>query len=151
MGQLHIWIYFELQRVLMLLWCYHSTFTFISLAVSKDVRREKQAGVHISPLDTPAPRKVIPKPTHWTSSTSTVKPQRTSLKNKGWFFSCIIFSVIVYWQEAVRSLLMAEIWFIWFCFKAQILWVHFTFFFISFDSRPYQSRHLKWLFEWIVY
>ncbi|KAG1973204.1 protein TALPID3 [Pimephales promelas] len=51
--------------------------------VSKDVRREKQAGVHISPLDTPAPRKVIPKPTHWTSSTSTVKPQRSSLKNKG--------------------------------------------------------------------
>ncbi|XP_077095079.1 protein TALPID3 isoform X6 [Siphateles boraxobius] len=51
--------------------------------VSKDVRREKQAGGHRSPLDTPAPRKVIPKPTHWTSSTSTIKPQRSSLKNQG--------------------------------------------------------------------
>lgn len=40
---------------------------------------------------------------------------------------------------------------IWFCFTAQILWVHLTVFFIYFDSRPYQSRDLKWFFDWIVY
>ncbi|XP_051723257.1 protein TALPID3 isoform X2 [Ctenopharyngodon idella] len=54
-----------------------------TVSVSKDVHREKQAGGHKSPLDTPAPRKVIPKPTHWTSSRSTIKPQRSSLKNQG--------------------------------------------------------------------
>lgn len=93
-GQLYIWIEVELpkQRALMLLFLHW----FISLAVSKDVRREEQAGVHRSPLDTPAPRKVIPKPTHWTSSTSTIKPQRSSLKNQGRFLSCIIFSVKVF-------------------------------------------------------
>ncbi|XP_067312012.1 protein TALPID3 isoform X2 [Pseudorasbora parva] len=53
------------------------------VSVSKEVHRETQAGGYRSPMDTPAPRKVIPKPTHWTSSTSTIKPQRSSLKKQG--------------------------------------------------------------------
>ncbi|XP_026142255.1 protein TALPID3 isoform X1 [Carassius auratus] len=52
-------------------------------SVLKDVLRDKQTGGHTSPLETPAPRKVIPKPTHWTSSTNTIKPQRSSLRNQG--------------------------------------------------------------------
>ncbi|XP_016133657.1 protein TALPID3 [Sinocyclocheilus grahami] len=58
-------------------------------SVSKDVLRDKQTGGHKSPLETPAPRKVIPKPIHWTSSssssssTSTIKPQKSSLRNQG--------------------------------------------------------------------
>uniref|UniRef100_A0A671MFJ3 Protein TALPID3 n=1 Tax=Sinocyclocheilus anshuiensis TaxID=1608454 RepID=A0A671MFJ3_9TELE len=52
-------------------------------SVLKDVLRDKQTGGHKSPLETPAPRKVIPKPTHWTSSTNTIKPQRSSLRNQG--------------------------------------------------------------------
>uniref|UniRef100_A0A672SCS9 Uncharacterized protein n=1 Tax=Sinocyclocheilus grahami TaxID=75366 RepID=A0A672SCS9_SINGR len=51
-------------------------------SVLKDVLRDKQTGGHRSPLETPAPRKVIPKPTHWTSSTNTIKPQRSSLRNQ---------------------------------------------------------------------
>ncbi|XP_073683653.1 protein TALPID3 [Garra rufa] len=52
-------------------------------SVSKDVHRNKQTGGRKSPLETPAPRKVIPKPTHWTSSISTIKPQKSSLRNQG--------------------------------------------------------------------
>uniref|UniRef100_A0A8C1GJB4 Si:ch211-185a18.2 n=1 Tax=Cyprinus carpio TaxID=7962 RepID=A0A8C1GJB4_CYPCA len=52
-------------------------------SVLKDVLRDKRTGGHKSPLETPAPRKVIPKPTHWTSSTNTIKPQRSSLRNQG--------------------------------------------------------------------
>uniref|UniRef100_UPI00062E28E8 protein TALPID3 isoform 3 n=1 Tax=Danio rerio TaxID=7955 RepID=UPI00062E28E8 len=52
-------------------------------SVSMDVYRERQTGGHKSPLETPAPRKVIPKPTHWTSSTSTNRPPKSSFKNQG--------------------------------------------------------------------
>ncbi|XP_056332368.1 protein TALPID3 [Danio aesculapii] len=51
-------------------------------SVSKDPYRERQTGGHKSPLETPAPRKVIPKPTHWTS-TSTNRPPKSSFKNQG--------------------------------------------------------------------
>ncbi|XP_051578080.1 protein TALPID3-like isoform X2 [Myxocyprinus asiaticus] len=54
-----------------------------SASVSKDLHRERQTGGHKSPLETPAPRKVIPKPTYWTSSTKTIKSQKTSSKNQG--------------------------------------------------------------------
>ncbi|XP_043118591.1 protein TALPID3 [Puntigrus tetrazona] len=51
-------------------------------SVLKDVLQDKQTGGHKSPLETPAPRKVIPKPTHWTSSTNTIKPQRSCLRHQ---------------------------------------------------------------------
>ncbi|XP_052001691.1 protein TALPID3 [Xyrauchen texanus] len=54
-----------------------------SASVSKDVHRESQTGGHKSPLETPAPRKVIPKPTYWTSSTKNIKSQKTSFKSQG--------------------------------------------------------------------
>ncbi|XP_057200366.1 protein TALPID3 isoform X2 [Triplophysa rosa] len=52
-------------------------------AASKFENIEKLTGGHKSPVETPAPRKVVPKPTYWTSSSKAIKPQRTSIKTQG--------------------------------------------------------------------
>ncbi|XP_042629558.1 protein TALPID3-like isoform X2 [Cyprinus carpio] len=52
-------------------------------SVLKVVLRDKQTGGRKSRLETRAPRKVIPKPTRWTSSISAIKPQKSSLRNQG--------------------------------------------------------------------
>nr|XP_055027483.1 protein TALPID3 isoform X1 [Misgurnus anguillicaudatus]XP_055027484.1 protein TALPID3 isoform X1 [Misgurnus anguillicaudatus] len=52
-------------------------------ATSKVESREKRTGGHKSPMETPAPRKVVPKPTHWATGTKPIKLQGTSLKIKG--------------------------------------------------------------------
>lgn len=64
------------------------TFIFYFSLASKFENREKLTGGHKSPMETPAPRKVVPKPTHWTSSSKAIKPQRTSFKTQGEFFDC---------------------------------------------------------------
>ncbi|XP_056623548.1 protein TALPID3 isoform X2 [Triplophysa dalaica] len=52
-------------------------------AASKFENIEKLTGGHKSPMETPAPRKVVPKPTNWTSTAKAIKPQRTSNKTQG--------------------------------------------------------------------
>ncbi len=77
--------------------------SIIYSAVLKDVLRDKQTGGHKSPLETPAPRKVIPNPPtgHHQQTPSSLRDPPAETKVA---FSSALFTVSVYWLKAIWSL-----------------------------------------------